>query len=196
MWFVVENDALFVRSYSNSGKIKLMRNNPHVQSSRMPWEIVVGTKDAPVGDYALQIINRLGNDFAYGQDYNAWVTANIISQEITANYVVTKVALGGAGVGFAYVSDLTEDLASRVDLIDIPDEYNILAEYPLGILLGSKYPAQSQDFINLVTSDQGKAILKKYDFSVVHSSLTEATGNAAAAKAAPDPECLSRKPGN
>ena len=81
--------------------------------------------------------------------------ANVISQETNVNYVVTKVALGEAGVGFAYVSDITEDLASRVDMIDIPDEYNILAEYPMGILLGSKYPTESQDFMNLVMSDQG-----------------------------------------
>lgn len=31
VWFVVENDALFVRSYANSGKVKRMRNNPHVR---------------------------------------------------------------------------------------------------------------------------------------------------------------------
>ena len=147
-------------------------------------KIVMGTKDLPVGDYALQIINRLGNDSAYGPDYKARVMANIISQETTVNYVVTKVALGEADVGFSWVSDVTEDLASRVDKIDIPNEYNVIAKYPIGVLKDSKYPAKSQEFINLVTSDQGKAILKKYGFSVVHSSLIAAAGNFAAAKAA------------
>lgn len=147
-------------------------------------KIIMGTKDLPVGDYALQIINRLGNDSAYGPDYKARVMANIISQETTVNYVVTKVALGEADVGFAWVSDVTEDLASRVDKIDILDEYNVIGEYPIGVLKDSKYPAKSQEFINLVTSEQGKAILEKYGFSVVHSSPVEAAGNAAAAKAA------------
>ena len=133
-------------------------------------KIIMGTKDVPVGDYALQIINRLGNDSAYGPDYKARVMANIISQETTVNYVVTKVALGEADVGFAYVSDVTKDLASKVDKIDIPDEYNVIGEYPIGVLKDSKYPAKSQEFINLVTSEQGKAILEKYGFSVVHSS--------------------------
>ncbi|NTV27899.1 MAG: molybdate ABC transporter substrate-binding protein [Methanothrix sp.] len=147
-------------------------------------KIIMGTKDVPVGDYALQIINRLGNDSAYGPDYKARVMANIISQETTVNYVVTKVALGEADVGFAYVSDVTKDLASRVDKIDIPDEYNVIGEYPIGVLKDSKYPAKSQEFINLVTSEQGKAILEKYGFSVVHSSPVEVAGNATAAKAA------------
>ncbi len=147
-------------------------------------KIIMGTKDVPVGDYALQIINRLGNDSAYGPDYKTRVMANIISQETTVNYVVTKVALAEADVGFAYVSDVTKDLASKVDKIDIPDEYNVIGEYPIGVLKDSKYPAKSQEFINLVTSEQGKAILEKYGFSVVHSSPIEAAGNATAAKAA------------
>ena len=94
-------------------------------------KIVMGTKDVPVGDYALQIIDKLGNDSSYGQDYKTKVLSNVISQETTVNYVVTKVALGEADVGFAYVSDVTEDLASKVDKIEIPDEYNIIAEYPI-----------------------------------------------------------------
>jgi PPOX class probable F420-dependent enzyme len=31
VWFVIEDDLLFVRSYANSGKVKRMRNNPHVR---------------------------------------------------------------------------------------------------------------------------------------------------------------------
>jgi len=74
----------------------------------------MGTKDVPVGDYALQIIAGLGNDSAYGPDYETKVLANVISQETNVNYVVTKVALGEADVGFAYVSDISEDLSGKV----------------------------------------------------------------------------------
>ncbi|MCX6673278.1 MAG: extracellular solute-binding protein, partial [Methanothrix sp.] len=147
-------------------------------------KIVMGTKDVPVGDYALQIISNLGNDSAYGPDYKTKVLANVISQETSVNYVVTKVALGEADVGFAYVSDITEDLASKVDKIDIPAEYNIIAEYPMGILLESKYPAESREFMNLVMSDEGKAVLEKYGFAPVESEPAKSEGTASAAKAA------------
>jgi len=147
-------------------------------------KIVMGTKDVPVGDYALKIINRLGNDSAYGPDYKVAVLANVISQETNVNYVVTKVALGEADVGFAYVSDVTRDLAFKVDKIDILDEYNVIAEYPIGVLSESKYPGESQDFIDLVRSGEGKAILVKYGFSEVHSSPAAGAANAAASKAA------------
>ena len=147
-------------------------------------KIVMGTKDVPVGDYALQIISKLGNDSAYGPDYKTKVMANVISQETSVNYVVTKVALGEADVGFAYVSDITKNLTSKVDKIDIPDEYNVVAQYPMGILLESKYPLQSQEFMSLVLSDKGKAVLERYGFAPVAGSAAKTAGTATAAKAA------------
>ncbi len=152
--------------------------------ARPGLKIVMGTKDVPVGDYALQIIARLGNDSAYGPDYKTRVLANVISQETTVNYVVTKVALGEADVGFAYISDITEDLSSKVEKIDIPDEYNIIAEYPMGILLESKYPLESQEFLNLVMSDEGKAVMEKYGFAPVESKPASSRVTAPAAKSA------------
>ncbi len=133
-------------------------------------KMVIGTKDVPVGDYALQIINKLGNDSAYGPEYKEKVLANIISQETNVNYVVTKIALGEADVGFAYVSDVTEELSSKIKKVEIPDEYNIIAEYPMGILEESRYPAEAEEFIDLVKSEQGRAILEKYGFAPVDDS--------------------------
>ena len=147
-------------------------------------KIVMGTKDVPVGDYALQIISKMGNDSAYGHDYKEKVLANVISQETNVNYVVTKVALGEADVGFAYVSDITEDLTSKVDKIDIPDEYNVVAQYPMGVLLESKYPVESREFMSLVISDKGKAVLEKYGFAPVVGVAAKTAGTASAAKAA------------
>jgi molybdate transport system substrate-binding protein len=130
-------------------------------------KIVIGTKDVPVGDYALQIIDKLGDDPAWGPEYKEKVLANIISQETNVNYVVTKIALGEADVGFAYVSDVTLELSSRVSQIEIPDQYNIIAEYPMGITTESRYAAEALNFINFVKSDEGRAVLEKYGFSPV-----------------------------
>jgi molybdate transport system substrate-binding protein len=133
----------------------------------------------------MQIINKLGNDSAYGQDYRMKVMNNIISQETNVNYVVTKVALGEADAGFAYVSDITKELASKVDKVEIPDKYNVIAEYPIGILKESKYPDEAKEFIDLVKSGKGAAVLEKYGFSPVKSNVATATiaGNATAPKA-------------
>jgi molybdate transport system substrate-binding protein len=174
-----ENRLSLIVPKDNPAKISSLKD-----LAKPGLKIVMGTKDVPVGDYALQIINRLGNDSTYGPDYKTRVMANIISQETAVNYVVTKVALGEADVGFAYVSDVTKDLSSRIDKVDIPDEYNVIAKYPIGIVKESRYPAHSQDFIDLVMSEQGKAVLEKYGFSALHSSPAKSTGNAATANTA------------
>ncbi|MCK9406886.1 MAG: molybdate ABC transporter substrate-binding protein [Methanothrix sp.] len=147
-------------------------------------KIIMGTKDVPVGDYALQIIARLGNDSAYGPDYETEVMANVISQETSVSYVVTKVALGEADAGFAYVSDVTQDMISKIDKIVIPDEYNIIAEYPMGMLMESKYPGESLVFMDLVMSDEGRAVLEKYGFDPVESEPEVREETASATEAA------------
>ena len=130
-------------------------------------KIVLGTKDVPVGDYALQIIDKLANDSAYGPDFKEKVMANIISQETTVSFVVTKVALREADVGFAYVSDVTEDLASKVDQVEIPDQFNVIADYPMGLSAECRNPARGQEFMDLLKSEEGGAILEKYGFDPV-----------------------------
>jgi molybdate transport system substrate-binding protein len=182
------NNSSIIIFTRNKLSIIVPKDNPakimNLSDLAMPAiKIIMGTKDVPVGDYALQIIDKLGNDSAYGSDYETKVLANVVSQETNVNYVVTKVALGEADVGFAYVSDITEDLASKVDRIAIPDEYNIIAEYPMGILLESKYPAESQEFMNLVMSDKGKAVMEKYGFAPVESEPDVSAASAVKAAA-------------
>ncbi len=127
-------------------------------------KIVIGTKDVPIGDYTLQILGRLANDTAFGPEFREKVTANVVSQETNVNYIVSKVALGEADAGVAYQSDVTRDLAAKVAKISIPDKYNVIAEYPIGVLLQAKYPAEALEFINLIRSEKGATILEKYGF--------------------------------
>lgn len=178
MVIFAENKIALIIPKDNPARINNLRDlaNPGVK-------IVMGTRDVPVGDYALQIISKLGNDSAYGPDYEAKVLGNVISQETNVNYVVTKVALGEADAGFAYVSDITEDLSARVNKIEIPDEFNVIGEYPIAVMQESKHPAEAQEFLNLVISDDGRAILKKYGFAPVESEPINSEGMAFVAKA-------------
>lgn len=148
-------------------------------------KIVIGTKDVPIGDYTLQILAKLANDSAFGPEFTKKVMANVVSNETNVNYVTSKVALGEADAGVAYVSDITKNLSSRITKIEIPDKYNVIATYPMGILKQSKYTAQAQGFIELVRSDKGIAVLEKYGFEpVISPTVTaKAASNATAARA-------------
>ncbi len=130
-------------------------------------KIVIGTKDVPIGEYTLQILDKLANDTTYGPTFKENVMANVVSNETNVNYIVSKIALGEADAGIAYKSDVTEGMAAKITKIEIPDEYNVIAEYPMGILKQSRYPAESEEFVNLVKSEEGRAVLEKYGFDPV-----------------------------
>ena len=78
--------------------------------------------------------------------------------------VVAKVALGEADAGIVYTSDITPDLADRLEQIIIPDEFNLTAFYPLARLSDSDNPALAQSFIEFVLSPDGQAILNVWGF--------------------------------
>lgn len=71
VWFVVENDTLFVRSYANSGKVKRMRNNPHVRitpSDAMgkPHGVTIeGTAIRTDGDMEIKISQLLYRKYGF-----------------------------------------------------------------------------------------------------------------------------------
>jgi molybdate transport system substrate-binding protein len=127
-------------------------------------KIIMGTKELPAGDYALQVLDKLADDPNFGQDYREQVLANIVSEETTVNRVVSKVALGEADAGFAFISDVSPQMVGKVTRISIPDEYNVVGDFPLGVLGQSEHPEEAQNFIDVVMSEDGQSFIAKYGF--------------------------------
>ncbi len=127
-------------------------------------KILMGTKELPAGDYALQVLEKLAADPEYGPVFKESVLANVVSQETTVNRVVSKVALGEADAGFAFISDVSPQMVGKVTKILIPDKYNVIGDFPVGALSQSKYAKEAQAFIDLIMSNEGQAILDKYGF--------------------------------
>jgi molybdate transport system substrate-binding protein len=127
-------------------------------------KILMGTKELPAGDYAQQVLDKLANDSSFGPEYKQAVLANVVSQETTVNRVVSKVSLGEADAGFAFISDVSPQMAGKVTKILIPDRYNVVGDFPVGVLSQSKNPAEAQAFIDEIMSEEGQTILDKYGF--------------------------------
>jgi molybdate transport system substrate-binding protein len=127
-------------------------------------KILMGTKDLPAGDYALMVLEKLAADPEYGPAYKELVLANIVSQETTVNRIVSKVALGEADAGFAFISDVSPQMVGKVKRILIPDKYNVVGDFPVGVLSQSKYPQESKTLIDVLMSKEGQFILDKYGF--------------------------------
>jgi molybdate transport system substrate-binding protein len=133
-------------------------------------KILMGIKDLPAGDYALMVLEKLAADPEYGPSYRESVLANVVSQETTVNRIVSKVALGEADAGFAFISDVSPQMRGKVTRILIPDKYNVVGDFPVGVLSQSKYPQESKALIDVLMSKEGQSILDKYGFISVDTT--------------------------
>lgn len=124
--------------------------------------IVLAAPGVPIRDYTDQMLAALAADPAYEQAYADAVYANLVSEEENVRQVVAKVALGEADAAVVYASDVTPDVAAQITQIDIPDAYNVLAQYPIAITKDASDTARQ--FVDFVLSEAGQAILTNWGF--------------------------------
>jgi molybdate transport system substrate-binding protein len=127
-------------------------------------KLILAAEEAPVGKYARQVLENL--NALYGADYMDKVLANVVSNEDNVKQVVTKVQLGEADAGIVYISDAVT--APELKTIEIPADYNIIAQYPISALTSASQPDLAAEFIAYVLSAAGQAILQKWGFTLVN----------------------------
>ncbi len=124
----------------------------------------------PVGQYALDFLDKASADANFGSQFKEDVLNNVVSYEENVKAVVTKISLGEADAGIVYVTDITADAAELVGTLEIPDELNTIATYPIAPIADSKNADLAQAFVAFVLSSEGQAILAKYNFVSVLSN--------------------------
>ena len=55
-------------------------------------------------------------------------------------------------------------MLEQTDDIEIPEEDNVIAEYPIAALSASASPEVAEAFVAFVLSDEGQEILESYGF--------------------------------
>jgi len=154
---LVKNRLVVIVPKANPGKVTEFRD-----LARPGLKIVLAGAKVPVGNYSRQAFSKAGAE--YGADFTQRVLANVVSEEENVKQVVTKVQLGEADAGIVYVSDVTPKVSLDVTAIPIPEAYNQLATYPIGLTKGVQNRAAAETFIAFVLSAEGQAILKAHNF--------------------------------
>jgi molybdate transport system substrate-binding protein len=77
--------------------------------------------------------------------------------------------LGEADAGFVYQTDVTSAVASKLIVIPIPDNFNVIAEYPIAVVKNSAHASDAQAFVQYILSSDGQAILAKFHFLSITS---------------------------
>ena len=124
-------------------------------------KIVLAAEEVPVGNYSRQAFELMNASF--GADFKNNVLANVVSNEDNVKQVVAKVQLGEADAGIVYMSDAV--VAPELETIQIPDEMNVIAKYPIAPLVESDNIELARAFVAYVLSDEGQAILRKWGFA-------------------------------
>jgi molybdate transport system substrate-binding protein len=77
--------------------------------------------------------------------------------------LLTKVEAGDLDAGIVYATDVRA-AGDAVEGIEIPEEDNVIAEYPIAALAGASEPAAAEAFVAFVVSAEGQAILASHGF--------------------------------
>ena len=105
------------------------------------------------------------HQYLWPLDFLERVAANVVSEEEDVRDVLAKVALGEADAGIVYVSDAVA-AGEQVQVIDIPDDVNVIATYPVAVLAGGD-EALGSAFVSYLLSEEGQALLESYGFQPV-----------------------------
>lgn len=116
-------------------------------------DLLIGlcAEGVPCGEFARIALARAG------------VSPSIDTNEPDVRALLTKIEVGELDAGITFVTDV----ASRADSvrgIDIPEQVNVVAEYPIAPLANAANPRGAVLFVDFVLSERGQAILREYGF--------------------------------
>jgi molybdate transport system substrate-binding protein len=114
--------------------------------------LVLAAPTVPAGKYALEALAKAG------------VTAKPVSQEVDVRAVLNKVSLGEADAGIVYVTDVMS-AAGRVTGVNIPEQQQVVARYPVAVVKDSKNKALAHRFVGYLVSPAGQSTLAEFGFS-------------------------------
>lgn len=159
-----ENEPVIVVASEKANAIRGLADLPTAE------RIVIGTPEVPIGKYTLQILDKASRTL--GADFRARVEARVVSRELNVRQVLTKVNLSEADAGIVYRSDVSS-VGDKIRVVTIPPEINVIAKYPIAVVLGAPHSDLAREWLALVLSDKGQDILRRFGFK--GPSIVEAT---------------------
>lgn len=150
-------DGAPVAFVSNRLQIAVAPGNPKkvaglADLARSDVVLVLAAPTVPAGKYALEALAKAG------------VTAKPASQEVDVRAVLNKVSLGEADAGIVYVTDV-KSAVGRVTGVDIPEQHQVLARYPIVAIKDSRNPRVAHAFVDYLLSPAGQSVLAEFGFS-------------------------------
>jgi molybdate transport system substrate-binding protein len=120
--------------------------------------LAIGTAGVPIGDYTRKLLRRMR--------LTSILSSNTVSQESNVSSIVSKVALGSADAGFAYVTD-GKIAADRTKTIRLPSWAQPPVRYQICRVRRSGADSSgAKSFISKVLGSKGRRVLRAGGFGL------------------------------
>ena len=153
----VTNSLVVITPKDNPAKIQKLED-----LARPNLKIVLAAETVPVGGYARDSLSKMEKSFGAG--YQAAVLKNVVSNEDNVKQVVAKVQLSEADAGIVYGTYVTP--AAPLNVLAIPNEFNVVAQYPIAPLIKANQKELAAKFCAYLAAVNAQAILKKWGFGL------------------------------
>ena len=149
------NEPVIVVSREHAGKVSGLSDLPQLD------KLVIGAPEVPIGRYTAQILGNANQTL--GGDFASKVEKKIASRELDVRQVLAKITLGEADAGIVYRTDVNS-ANDQVAVVTIPAEVNVVAEYPIAVVVAAPHPAGAEQWTKFVLSQAGQELLGQAGF--------------------------------
>ena len=141
---------------SNKLEIAVAPGNPKnirglADLARPDVVVVLEDPSVPAGNYTRQALSRAG------------VTVKPKSLELDVKAALAKVSSGEADAAVVYVTDV-KAAGSKVTGVPVPDDQNVVAQYPIAVVKASDNVDAARAFVDEVVTGSGQQVLKDHGF--------------------------------
>lgn len=135
--------------------------------SKPDVRLVLALDEVPAAEYALEILGNASEDEEYGPEFEEAVLGNIVSREEDVRAAVNRVVIGDADATFGYASDVTPDIRDEVEVVEVPEDLQVVPTYQIAVLENSEDPELARAWVDLVLSEEGQQIFEDWGFEPV-----------------------------
>ncbi len=133
-------------------------------------KIVLAAPQVPLGRYSRLLLRRLARLPGYGEDFATRVELGVVSQELSAAGVASKLRLGEADAGILYRAQLLQDTSGALRELAVPFAHEVKTQYFIARTTTPGDSSNTQTFLALLRSEKGAAVLRRHGFELPASS--------------------------
>ncbi len=157
---LASTDLVIITPVENPGNVQQLQD-----LIRPGLKLTLAASETPIGAYTIELFQKAGAAFDQ-PDFPFRILPNVISYEKSARAVLNKVLLGESDAGIVYRTDTRGSSQGKINLIEIPQEINVVCPFLIAPVSDSPNAELAQAFLNLATGEEGRKILSKYGFKI------------------------------